>query len=206
MYLRLGFASLSVVLLVAGLSWRVARPNECASRRRPVESGSSRPERYQPVICDRPTTQFPDFPETYLSKILVNLTSPDHSVTLVWAGPNADRGETGPFRSSPGAGLCQLNCDDPGISRMYGSKCTPKGTHVVQGYSCEFPGPSHTATYIDVERDIALHFHPALPPFPISNGCVHLDLHPARLIYDNSRRYFTEVEVSGQWSRGLECF
>ncbi len=189
---------------LVGLGWRTAGSGSGSGVSTP---DSSRPETYQPEICGRASTQFPDFPETYISEIHVDLTSPNHPVTLTWTGPNAKRGEAGPFRSSPGAGRCHLDCDDEGTSRVYGSKCTPKGTHVVQGYNCDFPGPSHTASYIDMERDIALHYHPFIPSFPVSSGCIHLDLHPARLIFDNSRRGgLTKVHVTGQWSRGLDCF
>src|SRR6187200_368199 len=43
-----------------------------------------------------------DFPNTFVSSIHVDLTSPHHSVTLTWSGPSAAQQETGPFHSSPG--------------------------------------------------------------------------------------------------------
>jgi hypothetical protein len=46
----------------------------------------------------------PDFPRTYISRIHLDLASPNHFVNLVWTGPNASRQQSGPFRSSPGAG------------------------------------------------------------------------------------------------------
>jgi hypothetical protein len=46
-----------------------------------------------------------DFPNTYIKEISVQLDDPDHSVTLTWTGPQAAAQETGPFRSSPGAGF-----------------------------------------------------------------------------------------------------
>ena len=67
-----------------------------------------------------------DFPQTYIQQISVSLDDPDHSLTLTWTGPKADSQETGPFRTSPGAGLKGLNCDDNATSRRSGSKCTRK--------------------------------------------------------------------------------
>src|SRR5438045_7435776 len=43
--------------------------------------------------------------QTFIRKISVSLDDPDHWLTLTWTGPNADSQETGPFRTSPGAGL-----------------------------------------------------------------------------------------------------
>ena len=65
-----------------------------------------------------------DFPQTYIQQISVSLDDPDHSLTLTWTGPKADSQQTGPFRTSPGAGLKGLNCDDDATSRRSGSKCT----------------------------------------------------------------------------------
>src|SRR5262245_56410832 len=76
-----------------------------------------------------------DFPQTYIQQISVSLDDPDHPLTLTWTGPKADTQETGPFRTSPGAGLKGLNCDDDATSRRSGSKCTPKGTRPVQGFA-----------------------------------------------------------------------
>src|SRR4030095_8760584 len=53
-----------------------------------------------------------DFPQTYIQQISVSLDDPDHSLTLTWTGPKADSQQTGPFRTSPGAGLKGLNCDN----------------------------------------------------------------------------------------------
>ena len=64
-----------------------------------------------------------DFPQTYIQQISVTLDDPDHSLTLTWTGPKADSQQTGPFRTSPGAGLKGLNCDDDATSRRSGSKC-----------------------------------------------------------------------------------
>src|SRR5258708_25092390 len=75
-----------------------------------------------------------DFPQTYIQQVSVSLNDPDHSLTLRWTGPKADTQETGPFRTSPGAGLKGLNCDNDATSRPSGSKCTPKGTRTVESF------------------------------------------------------------------------
>src|SRR5712671_4543980 len=76
-----------------------------------------------------------DFPQTCIQQISVSLDDPDHSLTLIWTGPEADRQDTGPFRTSSGAGLRGLNCNDDSTSRRSGSKCTPKGTRSVEGFA-----------------------------------------------------------------------
>src|SRR5438093_5001794 len=66
-----------------------------------------------------------DFPQTYIHRISVSLDDSNHWLMLTWTGPKADSQETGPFRTSPGAGLRGLNCDDQATCRRSGSKCTP---------------------------------------------------------------------------------
>src|SRR4029450_13870065 len=80
------------------------------------------------------THPLPNDDSTYIKEISVSLDDPDHWLTLTWTGPNAGSQGTGPFRTSPGAGLRGLNCDDEATSRRSGSKCTPKGTYPVQGF------------------------------------------------------------------------
>ena len=97
--------------------------------------------------------------ETYIQEISVSLDDPDHWLTLTWTGPNADSQETGPFRTSPGAGLRGLNCDDNATSRRSGSKCTPKGTYPVEGFQRRLNSDSR-ATYVTwfvQSRGVALH-------------------------------------------------
>src|SRR5438874_337496 len=52
-----------------------------------------------------------DFPRTYISKIHVDLASPNHWVTLTWSGPNARLQPTTQYHSSPGRGLGNNTCD-----------------------------------------------------------------------------------------------
>jgi L,D-transpeptidase catalytic domain len=145
-----------------------------------------------------------DFPQTYIQQISVSLDDPDHSLTLTWTGPNADSQGTGPFRTSPGAGLRGLNCDDEATSRRSGSKCTPKGTYPVQGFQRRLNSDSR-ATYVTwfmQRRGIALHYFPIVPTYAASHGCVRIEsVDVARLIQDNSRVDETQVVVSGTWTK-----
>ena len=145
-----------------------------------------------------------DFPQTYIQQISVSLDDPDHSLTLTWTGPNADSQETGPFRTSPGAGLRGLNCDDAATSRRSGSKCTPKGTYPVQGFQRRLNSDSR-ATYVTwfmQRRGIALHYFPIVHAYAASHGCVRIQsVDVARLIQDNSLVDDTEVVVSGTWTK-----
>ncbi len=142
--------------------------------------------------------------QTYIREISVSLDDPDHWLTLTWTGPNADTQETGPFRTSPGAGLRGLNCDDEATSRRSGSKCTPKGTYPVQGFQRRLNSDSR-ATYVTwfmQRRGIALHYFPSVPEYAASHGCVRIESeHIARLIQNNSRVDETQVVVSGTWTK-----
>ena len=145
-----------------------------------------------------------DFPQTYIQQISVSLDDPDHSLTLAWTGPNADSQETGPFRTSPGAGLKGLNCDDEATSRRSGSKCTSKGTHPVQGFQRRLNSDSRVTdvTWFVRRRGIALHYFPIVPEYAASHGCVRLEsVAVARLIQDNSIVDDTQVVVSGTWTK-----
>ena len=145
-----------------------------------------------------------DFPQTYIQQISVSLDDPDHSLTLTWTGPKADTQGTGPFRTSPGAGLKGLNCDDDATSRRSGSKCTPKGTHPVEGFQRRLNSDSR-ATYVTwfvQRRGIALHYFPSVPEYAASHGCVRIEsVDVARLIQDNSLVDDTEVVISGTWTK-----
>ena len=145
-----------------------------------------------------------DFPQTYIQEISVDLDDPDHWLTLTWTGPNADSQETGPFRTSPGAGLRGLNCDEEATSRRSGSKCTPKGTYPVEGFQRRLNSDSR-ATYVTwfmQRRGIALHYFPTVPEYAASHGCVRIESEDvARLIQNNSRVDETQVVVSGSWTK-----
>ena len=145
-----------------------------------------------------------DFPQTHIQQISVSLDDPDHSLTLTWTGPKADSQQTGPFRTSPGAGLKGLNCDDAATSRRSGSKCTPKGRRSVEGFARRLNSDSR-ATYVTwfmQSRGIAFHYFPIVPEYAASHGCVRIELvDVARLIQDNSLVDDTQVVVSGTWTK-----
>src|SRR6266550_2452619 len=145
-----------------------------------------------------------DFPQTYIQQISVSLDDPDHSLTLTWTGSNAASQKTGPFRTSPGAGLRGLNCDNDATSRRSGSKCTPKGIYPVQGFQGRLNSDSR-ATYVTwfmQRRGIALHYFPIVPRYSASHGCVRIQsVDVARLIQDNSLVGDTQVVVSGTWTK-----
>ena len=145
-----------------------------------------------------------DFPQTYIQQISVRLDDPDHPLTLTWTGSNAASQQTGPFRTSPGAGLRGLNCDNDATSRRSGSKCTPKGTYPVQGFQRSLNSDSR-ATYVTwfmQRRGIALHYFPIVPAYAASHGCVRIQsVDVARLIQDNSLVGNTQVVVSGTWTK-----
>jgi hypothetical protein len=161
---------------------------------------------YKAKICGRSSTQFRDFPKTHITEIGVNLSS--KKVSLTWTGPSASKGNKGPFRCSAGAGLCGLDCNDKATSKRSGSMCTPKGTRSVEKYACALSGypQAKNATYFDWGRRVAIHYFPSVPSYPASHGCVRIaSLHAARLIYDNSRKSVTKVNVSGTW-KGSVCY
>ena len=189
------------------LAQRMAAAKKIEAMDRPK---SSRAGRVQAPLSGRmaaaglPSQRNSDFPNTYIAQISVRLEDPDHPVTLAWAGPNADSQETGPFHSSPGAGLRGLNCDDPATSRRSGSTCTPKGTYMVTGFASQLNShPEATdVTWFVPARGIALHYYPSVPDYAASHGCVRLESRRvARLIRHNSLANITQVIVDGTWTQ-----
>jgi hypothetical protein len=153
-----------------------------------------------------------DYPNTFISEIDVSLDDPDHEVKLVWKGPKAKDQETGPFKSSPGAGVIGMDCNDEKTSQTSGSMCTPKGTRTVESIQDRLGDDEH-ATHVtmfdnhtgpkgEAPRGIALHFYPNVPDFPASHGCVRLkEERVAELIHDNVVVNVTKVVVSGTWKK-----
>jgi len=143
-----------------------------------------------------------NFPDTYIDRIDVDLTSPHHYVRLRWAGQLKNEQETGPFRSSPGAGCGDNGCGDPIESNCEGSNCTPIGTRKVEGHRehLESDPSCRYVTLIDGRRAIGFHSHDIVPSWPSSQGCVRLAPEPARLIYDNSIVGKTEIVIAGTWT------
>ena len=145
-----------------------------------------------------------DFPNTYIKQISVSLDDQDHTLTLNWTGPNSTSQEVGPFRTSPGAGMKGLNCDDAATSRRSGTKCTPKGTFAVEGFQRSLNSDSRATfvTWFMQRRGIALHYFPIVPTYAASHGCVRIESkRVAQLIQDNSQVDKTQVVVSGTWTK-----
>ena len=145
-----------------------------------------------------------DFPNTYISLIHVSLNDPQHAMTLTWTGPQAGAQETGPYHTSPGAGVTGTNCDDPATSRRSGTNCTPKGTRTVEGFAAHLNSDARAVfvTWFQQSRGIALHYFPSVPNFAASHGCVRVqEKRVARLIQDNARIGLTQVTVDGTWTK-----
>ena len=148
-----------------------------------------------------------DFPRTYIKKIAVSLDDPDHWMTLTWTGPEAGRQESGPFRTSPGAGMKGINCDVPATSRRSGTKCTPKGTLAVSGFQSRLNSDSRATfvTWFQRARGIALHYFPSVPTYAASHGCVRIESkRVAQLVQENSRIDLTKVVVDGTWTKPVK--
>jgi len=195
---------------------RKAKPKKSPQKKVTLNERLARAKKLEALDAGKPTFKVPlltltshplrndDFPRTFIQEISVSLDDPDHSLTLTWTGPNADSQEAGPFRTSPGAGLRGLNCDDEPTSRRSGSKCTPKGTYPVQGFQRRLNSDSRATcvTWFMQRRGIALHYFPIVPEYAASHGCVRLESeHLARLIQDNSLVDETQVVVSGTWTK-----
>jgi hypothetical protein len=154
--------------------------------------------------ADLTRTEESRFPETYIAQVNVSLNDPDHAMILSWTGPDAATQETGPFRTSPGAGLKGLNCNDAATSRRSGTLCTPKGTYIVEGFARRLNSDAR-ATYVTWfvrRRGIALHYFPTVPQVPASHGCVRIQQKRiAQLIHDNARAGVTKVIVDGTWTK-----
>lgn len=145
-----------------------------------------------------------DFPRTYIKTIHVSLNDPDHAMTLTWTGPKAGSQETGPFRTSPGAGAKGLNCDNTATSRRSGTKCTPKGTHTVEGFQARLNSDSRATfvTWFVRWRGIAFHYFPSVPAYAASHGCVRIESkRVAQLLQQNARIDLTKVVIDGTWTK-----
>lgn len=195
---------------------RKAKPKKPRTTKPNLKESLGRARKLEVLDAGKPTFKIPlqalathqfrndNFPDTYIQEISVSLDDPDHWLTLTWTGPDADSQQTGPFKTSPGAGLKGLNCDDETTSQRSGSKCTPKGTYPVQGFQRRLNSDSR-ATYVTwfmQRRGVALHYFPIVPDYSASHGCVRIESEDvARLIQDNSLVDETQVVVSGTWTK-----
>jgi hypothetical protein len=146
----------------------------------------------------------PDFPQTYIAAVHIDLTSPCHWVQLLWAGPQAKLGPVGPWHSSPGRGLPDKDCDDVADSNSLDSCCTPKGVFRVAGFDDRLnivPSCRYATWVIHEPRFIALHSHTDIPSQPVSHGCIRLPFEAAKLIHNNSLAGVTLIQIEGKWIR-----
>ena len=170
------------------------------AKKTPVANATSR----VPLASSSKPLRNADFPKTYIKQIDVSLVDPDHWMTLTWTGPKASSQETGPFRTSPGAGVKGINCDDAATSRRSGTKCTPKGTRTVEGFQSRLNSDSRAVfvTWFVRSRGIALHYFPSVPTYAASHGCVRIESKRiAQLIQENSRIDLTKVVIDGTWTK-----
>ena len=149
-----------------------------------------------------PSQRNDDFPNTSIGRIHLDLTSPSHWVRLTWVGPQADKQDTLPFRSSPGAGWGTNNCNDVLESNCLNSRCTPIGLRKVEGFEDHIRSTPQFryVTFIDKRRAISFHSCMSVEPYPNSQGCVRLEPYAARLIHDNSIVGTTEILIDGTWT------
>jgi L,D-transpeptidase catalytic domain len=142
------------------------------------------------------------FPDTFISEIHIDLTSPLHGVTLAWEGRYASEQPAGPFPSSPGEGTGENDCNDAEESCRNRSNCTPKGEWVVQSFSDHMSSAKvfKFVTWFNTNREIGLHSYPEITNYPDSHGCVRLSEHDAQLIHNNSIAGRTKVVVAGTWT------
>lgn len=143
----------------------------------------------------------PGFPETFIKEIKVDLTGPDHWVTLVWSGPQAASQTGGPYHSSPGRGTGR-DCNNLAESQRDGSCCTPKGVRYVEGFNEYLPSRPECkfVTWFHLTREIAFHSSDTVPNFPSSYGCVRVEEEVAQLIHNNSLKGQTRIQVDGEWN------
>ena len=150
----------------------------------------------------------PDFPNTYIETIHLDLASPDHAVRLVWCGPLAKGAPVGPWRSCPGRGKPGVNCDDAVASNVVDSFCTPKGIFAVAGFSDHLHRATtcYYATWVlHAPRYVAMHSHGDIATHPRSEGCIRLTNEVAKLIHNNSRAGLTMIHIGGRWTRGEQA-
>jgi hypothetical protein len=181
--------------------------------------GAKGPFKTGEKICGRPTRENIDFPNTRISRVDIDLSSAN--LTISWNNPKGLTNlPTGPFKISAGAGKCCVDCDDKKVSETVGSLCTPKGTSFVRGKGCELSSATwaKNPTFFSVKDDVAIHAGP-LPAFHASHGCVRTTEEASEIVHDNSvfsQKFAanekkgrpegrTEVAVTGTWT-GEECY
>lgn len=146
----------------------------------------------------------PDFPNTFIEAVYINLSDPTNGLTLKWTGSLAEQGPVGPWPITPGRGSNGRDCDSVEDSNMVNSLCTPKGNFPVAGFADHLeqtPICRYATWVVYAPRYIAIHSHTELPPVPASAGCVRVPHEAAKLIHNNSRVGITLVSIGGTWHR-----
>ncbi|HPF15470.1 MAG: L,D-transpeptidase [Planctomycetes bacterium] len=146
----------------------------------------------------------PNFPDTYIDRVYVDLTDPNHEIWIQWTGPQAELGPRGPWSSNPGRGKPDCDCNDFDASNTVDSWCTPKGLFPVAGFADRLEGVRwcHYVTWIQyAPRYVGLHSHSFIPTWADSHGCVRLPYDVAKLIHNNSLVGTTMVSIDGTWTR-----
>lgn len=146
----------------------------------------------------------PDFPETHIDRVYVDVTDPEHTIWISWTGLAADLGPQGPWRSNPGRGMPEFDCEDFDGSNTVDSWCTPKGLFPVAGFADHLEGVTscHYVTWVQhAPRFIGLHSHNFIPTWADSHGCVRVPYDVSQLIHNNSLVGTTMISIDGTWTR-----
>lgn len=157
--------------------------------------------------CGRRSQTNPRFPNTFISRVNVNLTRQDLSIVWSPSIPAMHRGLPVRIPISSGAGLCSLaDCNNTGRSTTPRSACTPIGTFSVNNVSdCTLSGHSGARFPTRFSRSgIAIHAGGGLGS-PRSHGCVRTQLNVAQIIQENSIVGRTNISVSGRNRRSV-CY
>ena len=151
----------------------------------------------------------PDFPNTYIDAVYLNVTSPDHWLRVSWTGPQATLGPVGPWHANNGRGKSFMDCNDVVMSNTVDSWCTPKGVFPAAGFDDQLTGvlECHYVTWVIHEpRFIGLHSHWSIPVFSASHGCIRVPYDVAQLIHNNSRVGLTLIHIDGNWTRHISTY
>lgn len=144
----------------------------------------------------------PDFPQTRIETVYIDLSSPTNGVHLKWTGPHASEGPVGPWCLTPGRGSEGKDCDSVEDSNALDSLCTPKGAFLVAGFADHLeqtPICRYATWILHAPRYVAIHSHVELPTVPASSGCVRMPYEAAKLIHNNSLVGVTVVSIGGTW-------
>lgn len=182
------------------------------------EDRSSNTARAQ--VCGRENKKVSDFPNTYIERVSIDLGRLSSGMQIHWNRPTPEtRSLPSRFPISPGAGLCNLCCNEAETSQDTDTLCTPKGNSEINRYACQLQSTSwaKNASFFepgDSRSGIAIHSGKDghVPSFPASHGCVRTTDLGSAVVWDNSSSRSireepapTQVQVSGTWD-GNRCY